>query len=131
MHYAKGSLVNIKQYLRFVLALTCSFCITSCCNPEFLSIAPNEMEQGNLNIQIELEAECTLFEEGNILILFNPPEGITIHDIIVEDSTTLSFLIDVAKDTPVGFKDVVVTYDVGNQVYSINGVNLLEVLPST
>jgi len=89
------------------------------------------MEQGNSNIQIELESECTLFEDGNILILFNPPNGITVHDIIVEDSTTLSFLIDVAKDTPVGLKDLVVTYDVGNQVYSINGINLLEVLPAT
>ena len=122
--------MDTEQYLRFVLALIYSICIASCCNPEFVSIAPNEMEQGNLNIQIELEAECTFFEEGNILILFNPPEGITIHDVTVEDSTTLSFLIDVAKDTPVGFKNVVVTYDVGNQVYSINGVDLLEVLPA-
>ena len=130
MHYLKEFVVKIKPYFRFVLTLVCSISIASCCNPEFVSIAPNEMEPGNVNTQIELEAECTLFEEGNILILFNPPEGITIHDIIVEDSTTLSFLIDVAKDTPVGFKDVVVTYDVGNQVYSINGVNLLEVLPS-
>lgn len=123
--------MNIKQYLRFVLTLVCFICIASCCNPEFVSIAPNEMEQGNSNIQIELESECTLFEDGNILILFNPPKGITVHDIIVEDPTTLSFLIDVAKDTPVGLKDLVVTYDVGNQVYSINGINLLEVLPAT
>ena len=101
--------MDTEQYLRFVLTLICSINIASCCNPEFVSITPYGMEQGNLNIQIELEAECTFFEEGNILILFNPPEGITIHDVTVEDSTTLSFLIDVAKDTPVGFKNVVVT----------------------
>jgi hypothetical protein len=123
--------VNREQYLKFVLALICAICTASCCNPEFVSIAPNELEQGNLNIQIELEAECTFFEEGNILILFNPPEGITMHDVIVEDPTTLSFLIDVAKDTPVGFKNVVVTYDVGDHVYTISGVSLLEVLPAT
>jgi hypothetical protein len=119
-----------KQYWRFLLVLLCAVWIASCCPPEFVSIDPEAIPQGNLNWQIELTANCTLFKEGNTLINFVPPEGITVHDVVVEDKTTLSFLIDVDEDSPVGRKDVVVTY--GDEVpKTITGVQRLEVLPAS
>ena len=119
-----------KQYWRLLLVLLCVVWIVSCCPPELVSIAPEGIPQGNLNWQIELTANCTLFKEGNTVINFVPADGITVHDVVVEDKTTLSFLMDVAEDAPVGRKNVVVTY--GDEVpKTITGVARLEVLPAS
>ena len=110
-----------KQNLRFLFVLLCSVFLVSCV-AEFGSMGPDSAVQGEEGIEIEVTGIYTLFEEGKTEVHFSPSDGITIYDVTVEDATTLSFLMDVHVDTPVGIKSVTVVYDYGKQ--AINGNNV-------
>ena len=102
----------------FVLVL-----LASCCKPQWVSISPTDVQQGDINVQIELTTTCTFFQDDGVdAIIIVPQDGITVHNIIVEDDTTLSFMVDVAEDSALGLYSVVVTYDNGNQTVVANNV---------
>ncbi len=117
-----------KQNLRFLFVLLCSVFLVSCV-AEFGSISPDSAVQGEEGIEIEVTGIYTLFEEGKTEVHFSPDQGFIIYDVTVEDATTLSFLMDVHVDTPVGITSVTVVYDDGKQ--AITGNNVFEVVSST
>ena len=110
-----------KQNLRFLFVLLCSVFLVSCV-AEFGSISPDSAVQGEEGIEIEVTGIYTLFEEGKTEVHFSPDQGFIIYDVTVEDATTLSFLMDVHVDTPVGIKSVTVVYDYGKQAITGNNV---------
>ena len=117
--------MKTKKYWGFVLAVLCSVYLSSCCKPEFVSISPEQVKRGDTNVHMVLTTKCTFFKEGEVEIAFIP-YVITVHDITVEDQTTLSFLIDVPLDAPLGVYIVSAIFDDGNQ--AIFGINELEML---
>jgi hypothetical protein len=92
--------------------------------PEFVSISPTDVQRGDTDVQMVLTTTCTFFEKDGVdQIYFTPGfQSITVHDIVVEDNTTLSFMIDVAEDASLGTRQMIVEYDEGNSFIVANNV---------
>ena len=114
------------QYLGIVLLF--SVCLASCCEPQFVSINPEEVQRGDTDVQMVLTAnKCTFFQDTGIDdIIIAPYDEFNVHDIIVEDNATVSFMIDVPEDAQLGHYTLTVVYDNGSQF--IIGVHVLTVV---
>ena len=108
-----------KCYWIFVLVL-----LASCCEPQWTSISPTDVQRGDTDVQMVITTTCTFFEKDGVDQIYFTPGflDITVHDIIVEDNTTLSFMIDVAEDASLGARQVIIEYDEGNSFIVANNV---------
>ena len=110
------------QYWGFVLLV--SVCLASCCEPQFAFISPEEVQRGDTDVQMVLTTTCTFFEKDGVDQIYFTPGiiSITVRDIVVEDNTTLSFMIDVAEDASLSTRQVIIEYDEGNSFIVANNV---------
>lgn len=94
--------------------------------PQFVSIAPSEGEQGDQNIMAIITAINTHFTSGETFVSFG--EGIEVVGAVDVDSRTeLSVQINIDETATPGPRSVTVTYPGG----VITGVNVFYVLEST
>lgn len=91
--------------------------------PEFGSIDPDQLEQGEKNVSAEIVGKNTRFMEKNITIDFSKA-GVDAKDIQVVSNTKLKFLIDVDPEAEIGLRNVSVDYEED----SIEGKDVFEVL---
>ena len=84
-------------------------------DPEFVSISPNQGEQGEtLYVTIDC-INTTFLTHGPPEITFSPPDGIDIIGGKMVGEFFIGFDMRISSDAPIGFRDVIVTYDDGNK----------------
>jgi len=80
-------------------------------------IFPNWSHQGRSLMGVSLYGISTTFQDNPpVEITFDPPAGLTISNIDVISNTELAFDLEIAVDAPVGYRNVIVTYDDGNMI---------------
>ena len=117
---------NFKNVLSIILMLLFSIFLSSCVvGPEFVSIAPDSVQQGEQNVVVVITGINTQFEEVAFVDISFTGEGITIYNIAVHSQTEISFKIDIAEDAPPGMRTVTVSYPggyiVGEDVFEVLG----------
>jgi hypothetical protein len=91
-------------------------------------IYPGEGEQETMLTNVGLHSRNTTFQDNPpVEISFDPPDGLTVSNIDVKTNEVGYFDLEIAVDAPIGYRDVIVTYDDGNQV--ITETDAFEVLP--
>jgi hypothetical protein len=95
-------------------------------SPQFGSISPEQGEQESTFINVQISSFNTTFLDGYpIFVQFNPSAGLTISNLRALSNTLLEFDLEIAVDTPLGFKSVTVTH--GEPPTSLVGVSVFEV----
>jgi hypothetical protein len=98
--------------------------------PEFVSISPNQGEQGIILTDVTIKGVNTYFESGVDAIMFYPTGyGTAISNIRTISNTEIQFDLEIATDAPIGFRVVRVKWDNGKE--SVTGYDAFEVLPKT
>ena len=97
--------------------------IYQCTGASIVSLVPNAVPQGRLNVNVAVTGQETHFAQGSTTGNFGP--GITINSITVTDATHATANITIASNAALGARDVSLT--TGGELAV--GLNLLTVTP--
>jgi hypothetical protein len=97
---------------------------------ETIYTSPDQGEQGTILTDMLIHGRNTTFESNPpVEVSFDPPDGLTISNIVVLSDGVITFDLEIAVDAPVGMKRVIVVYDDGDKV--LENDSGFEVLPNS
>jgi len=98
--------------------------------PEFVSISPNQGEQGAILKDVTIRGLNTYFASGDTAVTFGPAKyGEIISNIRPISDTEIKFDLELEADAPIGFRDVDITWDGVHGKVHVGEFDAFEVLP--